>query len=65
MEVRSGAKELESGVVPRYLTTSSGLDGFSHSLTLLQAAIDNMAVFPEPPAPYKTKGLVDGPELAF
>ena len=32
MDVRSGPSELESGVVPRYLTTSNGLPVRSHSL---------------------------------
>ena len=40
--VRRGARELESGVVPRYRTMRSGLAGRSHSFTLWQAAIDNL-----------------------
>ena len=47
--------------MPKYLTSNNGLAGLSHSLQLLEAVIDNMAVFPEPPAPYKTKGLFESP----
>lgn len=82
MEVSSGKSELESGVVPRYLTISIGFPVTVHSLLLrnplvfpipvilcnfvvadmvLQAAFDNNAVFPEPPDPYRIKGLLLSP----
>ena len=51
MEVSRGARELESGVVPRYLTISRGFAGVSHSWTDLEAVIESRAVFPDPPAP--------------
>ena len=47
----------------RYLTIKRGFDGLSHSFTLLQAAIESMAVFPDPPAPYNTKGIVEAPAM--
>ena len=42
MDVRRGASELESGVVPRYLTISRGLAGSNHSFTLLHAAMESL-----------------------
>jgi lambda repressor-like predicted transcriptional regulator len=49
--------------IPRYLTMSRAFAGASHSPTLLQAAIESIAVLPDPPAPYSTNGFVDGPEM--
>ena len=83
MEVSNGKSELESGVVPRYLTISIGFPVTSHSLFLrnplglfpavvcnfvlaamaLHAAFDNNAVLPEPPDPYKIKGLLFSPVM--
>jgi hypothetical protein len=45
MEVSRGARELESGVVPRYLTMRSGLAGSNHSFTLLQAAMESLETY--------------------
>ena len=45
MDVRSGASELESGVVPRYLTISRGLAGSNHSFTLLHAAMESLVKY--------------------
>ena len=40
---------------------SNGFAGCSHSCTDLQAVMESIAVLPEPPAPYNTKGLLEGP----
>ena len=45
MDVRSGASELESGVVPRYLTISRGLAGSNHSFTLLHATMESLVKY--------------------
>ena len=83
MEVSRGKSELESGVVPRYLTIRIGFPVTFHSLLLrnpltffpvlacnfvvadiaLHAAFDNNAVLPDPPDPYRMKGLLLSPVM--
>ena len=46
-----------------YLPIKRGFAGFNHSCNPLAAAIEIMAVFPEPPAPYNTNGIVDSPQI--
>ena len=44
-----------------YLTIKMGLAGLNHSAKPFAPAMEIIAVFPEPPAPYSTKGLLQGP----
>ena len=48
-----------------YLTIKMGLAGLNHSAKPFAPAMEIIAVFPEPPAPYNTKGLLQGPVIYF
>ena len=63
MLLRSGPSDVELGVVPQYQHMSRGIAGRSQVLNEFKAVLLSIADFPEPPAPYMTNGLVEGPVM--
>jgi len=61
IEMRVGVSALESGVVPRKRTTQIGRAPGNQSECEHPAAFASKDVFPQPPSPYKTRSLSEGP----
>ena len=63
MDFSRGPRAVELGVVPQNLHIRRGTAGASHSFRDIRAVLLSRADFPDPAAPYRTNGLLEGPVM--